>query len=61
MRKTKVDPDIHAIARWHEALERVGVVKPGDLVMSLTIKDGENERDAIMWFIDVNSLAITTP
>jgi hypothetical protein len=31
MRKTKVDPDVKTIAQWRAAVERVGVVKPGDL------------------------------
>jgi hypothetical protein len=52
MRKTKIDPDVKAIAQWHQAIERVGFVKPGDRVMGLMITYGQDERDAIKWFIE---------
>ena len=53
MRKSKVDPDVKAKAEWHKALESVGVVKAGDLVMNLTIEDGKSgPLDPIQWFID---------
>jgi hypothetical protein len=52
MRRRKSDPKIKAIAAWHPAVESVGHVKAGDLVMSLTIIDGETQHDAQKLFID---------
>src|ERR1700683_2706025 len=52
MRKSNPDPTIKAMAKWDPAVEAVGLAKPGDLVMSLTIADGGDERDAVLWFID---------
>jgi hypothetical protein len=46
MRRKKIDPDVRAAAKWHKAVENVGLVKAGDLVMSLLIKDREQEHDA---------------
>jgi hypothetical protein len=53
MRKNKINPDVKARAEWHKALESVGVVKAGDLVMNLTIEDEKSgPLDPIQWFID---------
>ena len=52
MRRKKIDPTIKAVAEWHPALEAVGHVKVGDLVMSLTILDGDQRHDAERLFID---------
>jgi hypothetical protein len=52
MRRTKSDPDVKAKAVWREAIARVGLVVPGDLVLSLEITDGETTKDAVRWFID---------
>jgi hypothetical protein len=52
MRKSKVDPDVEAKAKWHKALATVGVVNAGDYVMELTIDDGNDKQDPIKWFID---------
>jgi hypothetical protein len=46
MRLEKADPNIKAVATWDPVAEGVGVVKRGDLVMSLWISDGEDRRDA---------------
>jgi hypothetical protein len=51
MRRKKADPDVKAKAEWHEAWEKVGVVKVGDYVMSMTITDGIETLDPIRWFI----------
>lgn len=51
MRKSRSDPDVSAVARWHLAIDGAGLVKPGDLMMSLVIIDGEHEEDASHWFI----------
>jgi hypothetical protein len=48
----KPDPAIKALARWDPAVERVGLVKPGDLIMSLVIADGAKEQDTVLWFIE---------
>ncbi len=52
MRRTKSDPTIKAKAVWREAIERVGLVVPGDLVLGLEISDGDKTKDALQWFID---------
>jgi hypothetical protein len=52
MRRKKIDPAIKAVAEWHPALEAVGHVKVGHLVMNLTIFDGEERHDAERLFID---------
>jgi hypothetical protein len=52
MRKARVDPDVKAVANWDPVVERAGLVKPGDLVMSLWISDGDDRRDAVFWFIE---------
>jgi hypothetical protein len=52
MRRKKSDPAIKAEAQWHPAIESVGHVKVGDLVMSLTIRDGAKEIDPVSLFID---------
>jgi hypothetical protein len=52
MRRTKSDPDVKAKAVWREAIARVGLAVPGDLVLSLEITDGETTKDAVRWFID---------
>jgi hypothetical protein len=51
MRKNKIDPDITAVARWDLAIEGAGHVRPGDLILSLFIVDGNHEEDATRWFI----------
>jgi hypothetical protein len=51
MRKNKIDPDITAEARWDLAIEGAGHVKPGDLMLSLFIIDGDHEEDADRWLI----------
>lgn len=51
MRTNNTDLDVTAEARWHMAIEGAGHVKPGDLVLSLVIVDGEREEDATRWFI----------
>jgi hypothetical protein len=33
-------------------VEGAGLAKPGDLIMSLRIADGTDERDAVLWFIE---------
>ena len=53
MRRTKSDADIKAIAEWHPAVEAVGHVKVGDLVLSLNIFDGDKKWDAMNLFIKV--------
>jgi hypothetical protein len=60
MRRTKSAPDIKAKAVWREAIARVGLVVPGDLVLSLEITDGQNTKDALHWFIDAFGYAIVT-
>jgi hypothetical protein len=52
MRRKKVDPAIKALAEWYPALEEVGHVEVGDLVMSLSILDGEKRHDATHLFIE---------
>jgi len=52
MRNTTIDPNVKAIAQWNPVIEGVGLVKPGDLVLSLTISNGADQRDAARWFID---------
>jgi hypothetical protein len=52
MRKSNPDPAIKAMVKWDKAVEAVGLVKPGDLNMSLIIADGEKEQDALLWFIE---------
>jgi len=51
MRITKNDPNVRAIAQWDPAFEAVGLVEPGDLVLSLMIADGADQRGAVKWFI----------
>lgn len=51
MRRRRSDPDISAEARWHRAIQGAGHVKPGDLMLSLVIKDGTHEESAERWFI----------
>ena len=51
MRTDKADPNVKAVAKWDPVVEGVGLVKPGDLVMSLTILDGEQTHDAARLFI----------
>jgi hypothetical protein len=52
MGKTRVDPDVKAVANWDPVVDRTGLVRPGDLVMSLRISDGDERRDAVFWFIE---------
>ena len=52
MRRTKFDHAVKASAHWYPVLEKIGRAEPGDLVMSLTITDGERQRDAERFFID---------
>lgn len=52
MRLAKPDLAIKAMARWDPAVERAGLVKPGDLIMSLVIADGAKQQDAVLWFIE---------
>jgi hypothetical protein len=52
MRTDKVDPNVKAVAKWDPVVEGVGLVKPGDLVTSLTIQDGEKTHDAARLFIE---------
>jgi hypothetical protein len=52
MRKSNPDPVIKAMARWDPVVEGAGLAKPGDLIMSLRIADGTDERDAVLWFIE---------
>jgi hypothetical protein len=52
MRRRRSDPAIKAVAEWHPAIEAAGNVKVGDLVLQLSIFDGENKTDAALLFID---------
>jgi hypothetical protein len=52
MRKNKVDPNIKAQVVWSKAIEGVGFVKPGDLVMNLRVTHNEKEVDAELAFIE---------
>jgi hypothetical protein len=52
MKKRKIDPDISATAKWHKALEKVGVVNVDDYVMSLSISDSNQTLDVVAWLID---------
>ena len=52
MRKKKPDPNIKALAEWHPAVEAAGHARVGDLVMSLSIFDGQTKWDASRLFID---------
>jgi hypothetical protein len=52
MRLANPDPAIKALAKWDPAVEAVGLAKPGDLIMSLRISDGDREQDAVLWFIE---------
>jgi len=52
MRRRTTNPNIKAAAEWHPAIEAVGEVKKGDLVMSLSIYEGETKTDAASLFID---------
>jgi hypothetical protein len=52
MRRKKHDPEIKALVEWHPVIEAVGHAKVGDLVMSLSIFDGEKKWDASRFFID---------
>jgi hypothetical protein len=52
IRKSQPDPTIKAMVKWDPVVEGVGLVKPGDLVMSLRISDGGKEQDAVLWFIE---------
>jgi hypothetical protein len=52
MRTMKTDSSFKAAATWHPAVEAVGRVKFGDLVMHLTITDGGKELDAAEVFIE---------
>jgi hypothetical protein len=47
-----VEPGLKALAKWDPVVEGVGLVKPGDLKMSLIVSDGAKEQDAVLWFID---------
>lgn len=51
MRKSKLDPDIRAEARWSMAIESGGHVKNGDWILSLFVVDGEHEEPAERWLI----------
>ncbi|RJF70203.1 hypothetical protein [Rhodopseudomonas palustris] len=55
MRKTKTDPNIKAQAVWSKVVDPAGFAKPGDLVMSLRIKNKDKETDAELAFIEVFS------
>ncbi|NVO14789.1 MAG: hypothetical protein HXX10_12205 [Rhodoplanes sp.] len=52
MRKRKSDPDVKALAEWLPAIEPAGHVKVGDLVLQLSIYDGEKKWDAVRLFIE---------
>ena len=52
MRTSTPDPAIKALTKWDPVVEGVGLVKPGDLKMSLMVSDGAKEQDAILWFVD---------
>jgi hypothetical protein len=52
MRKRKSDPTVKAIADWHPAVEAAGHAKVGDLILSLTIVDGDKQQDATYLFIE---------
>jgi hypothetical protein len=51
MRKNKIDPEITAEARWNVAVAGAGHVRPGDVILSLFIVDGDDEHDANRWLI----------
>lgn len=55
MRRKKSDPTIKALVEWHPAIEGMGHVKVGDLVMSLSIYDGSKKLDASKFFIEAIS------
>jgi hypothetical protein len=52
MRKENPDPAIKTMATWDPVVEGAGLAKPGDLIMSLRIADGDKEQDAVLWFIE---------
>ena len=52
MRTTKREGKIRAMAKWDPVVDGAGLVKPGDLVMSLRVADGDAETDAEMCFIN---------
>lgn len=52
MRTDRVDADVKAVAKWDAVKERVGLVKPGDKIICLTIMDGETSWDAALLFIE---------
>lgn len=51
MRTRKRDEKVRATAKWDAVVEGVGLVKAGDLVLSLRVTDGEQEMDAEWCFI----------
>jgi hypothetical protein len=51
MRRKKHDPEIKALVEWHPVVEPAGHAQIGDLVMSLSIYDGEKKKAAELLFI----------
>lgn len=52
MRRRNSDPAIKAFAEWHPAVEPAGHVNVGDLVLTLSIFDGDKKWDAVRLFIE---------
>ncbi|UVO33824.1 hypothetical protein KUL72_20100 [Bradyrhizobium arachidis] len=52
MRRRTTNPNIKAAVEWHPAIEPLGDVKRGDLVMSLSIYDNGKKQDAARVFIE---------
>ncbi len=52
MRKNNPDPDVKAVAEWHKVVEGAGFARPGDLVMSLNVLDGDQKSDVTRLLID---------
>ena len=52
MRRRNSDPAIKALAEWHPAIEAAGHVRVGDLVLALSIFDGDTKWDAVRLFIE---------
>jgi len=51
MRMDRPDADVKAVAEWHEAIQGAGFAVPGDLVMSLSVMDGDTKDDAGQVFL----------
>jgi hypothetical protein len=52
MRRRTNDPNIRVEIEWHPAIEAVGEVKVGDLVMNLVVHDKKSKTDAQLIFIE---------